>query len=96
VPARRIVRPTTDAVITAHSTFAEAVKARALVHSGDPVLAGSVASSGRRPIGTAGGWGLKSIDGGDVTLAEAVVLAHHGAVTARTSRQSGRREAVVL
>lgn len=98
IPARRLLRPTVEQVIAAHSMLVDAVAERTITHIGDEVLAGSVASAGRRPIGAAGGWGLQSVDGGDVTLIESVVLAHYGAVTAKGGRErvSRRREALVL
>jgi hypothetical protein len=82
VPAKRIHRPTADEVITAHAEFVNAVGLEELSHVDDDALAASIASAGRRAIGAAGGWGFQSIDDGDVTLAEAVVLAHWGAATA--------------
>jgi hypothetical protein len=42
-----------------------------------------VASAGRRPIGSAGGWGFAPLGGGDVTLTEAVLLAHWAATSAK-------------
>jgi hypothetical protein len=96
MPKSRIVRPSTDQVITAHAGFVDAVIERRLSHLDDEVLARSAASAGRRLIGTAGGWGFQSINEGDVTLIEAAVLAHWGAVEARGGRPSTGRRAVVL
>lgn len=93
---RKMVAPSSDQVVTAHSMFLTAVTDGGLSHIDDPVLSGSIASAGRRPIGTAGGWGFRSLDGGDVTLAESAVMAHYGASTARKSTRPGGRKVVVL
>lgn len=100
VPKRRITAPSTEQIISAHQMLLAAVTGRELTHLDDAVLGASIASAGRRRIGTAGGWGFESVDGGDVTLAESVVLAHFGVVSAkprsRTSSSSGARRAVVV
>jgi hypothetical protein len=83
VPARRVTVPTTEQVVTAHAMLLSAVTGRDVTHLDDPAVAASIGSAGRRKIGNIGGWGFESVDGGDVTLAESVVLAHFGAVTAR-------------
>ena len=97
VPTRRLMVPTVDQVIAAHSMLLSAVNDATVTNFG-PELAASVASAGRRKIGTAGGWGFQSVDGGDVTLAESVVLAHYGAVTAKRRQRTGdrQRRAVVV
>lgn len=97
VPSRRILTPTTDQVITAHSMLLSSVVGQSLSHLDDPAVAASIASAGRRKIGTSGGWGFQSVDGGDVTLAESVVLAHFGAVTGKRRRTTGQgqRRAVI-
>lgn len=86
VSAKRVHRPTVDEVITAHAGFVNAVGLGEVTHLDDPALAASIQSAGRRAIGNAGGWGFEAIDEGDVTLAEAVVLAHFEAsvVSSRT------------
>jgi hypothetical protein len=99
VPARVIVAPTTDQVTTAHSMLLEAVQAKAkrvtnLKHSGQSTLVDSVESSGRRPIGTAGGWGFLPINNGECTSAESAVMAHWGAKTSK--RVPGRKQRVVV
>jgi hypothetical protein len=95
VPRTRIVRPTTDEVISAHAGFVNAVGSAEVSHLDDPVVSESIASAGRRKIGTAGGWGFQPIDDGDVTLAEAIVLAHWQASTTVQPKPGGR-QAVVL
>lgn len=94
VSAKRVHRPTVDEVITAHASFVNGVGLGEVSHLPDEALAASVASAGRRAIGTAGGWGFQTVDDGDVTLAESVVLAHWGASTA--PRQAGARRVVLL
>lgn len=78
VPAKRIHRPTVDEVITAHAAFVNGVGLGEVSHVHDEALSASIGSAGRRQIGNLGGWGFQSIDEGDVTLAESVVLAHLG------------------
>lgn len=98
VPERRVKVLTTEEVVTAHSMLLSAVTGKQVTHLDDPALAASFASAGRRAIGKLGGWGFEPIDGGDVTLAESVVLAHYGAVTGkrrRPTRSSGRRAVVM-
>ena len=94
VPARRVHQPTVDEVITAHAAFVNGVGLGEVSHLHDEAVAASIGSAGRRTIGRLGGWGFQSIDDGDVTLAESLVLAHMGALTA--PRKSGGRKVVVL
>lgn len=89
VPERRIVTPTVEQVVAAHTMLLAAVIGGDLTHIDDPALAGAIASAGRRKIGNTGGWGLESVDGGDITLAEAVVMAHFGASIAKRRRAAG-------
>jgi hypothetical protein len=92
VPTRKIVRPTTDQVIAAHSLLLSAVHAQSVTAFPDPVARESVACAGRRAIGNHGGWGFESIvDGGDVTPAESIVLAHWAATTRKTATFVPRR-----
>lgn len=97
VPKRRIVVPTVEQVIAAHSMFVQAVIDRRVTHIADEALDTSVLSAGRRPIGNQGGWGFISTGDGDVTLAESAVLACFGAANARKPRTTeGGRRAVML
>ena len=108
VQKRKILVPSTDQAIAAHSMLVEAVvtsnaaleedREPVLTHIDDPVLSASVASAGKRKIGNLGGWGFESLDGGDVTLIESVALANYGAATSRTAKPVGSkgRRAVVL
>lgn len=96
-PRHRLIYVTAEQAVAAHAGFLTAVMDGAVSHIGDEAVAASVASAGRRRIGNAGGWGFETIDGGDVTLAESVVLAHFATARARTGRGAGvGREAVVL
>ena len=99
VPARRILRPTVDEVVTAHTMIVDAATAQTITHIGDDAIQAAVGSAGRRPIGKAGGWGFTSIDGGDVTLLEAITFAHYGVMRAKQSNRSngspGRRAVVM-
>jgi hypothetical protein len=96
VPDTRIIRPTLDEVIAAHAAFVQAALDREVSHLDDPVLASSVAAATRRPIGKSGGWGFSPLDGGDVTLVEAVLLARWGAASRRSAKAPSERRAVVL
>lgn len=103
VPAHRIISPTTDQVITAHSGFLRAILDAKLTHLGQPGLDVQVKSAARRRIGMAGGWGIEpASEGGDVVAAESAIFAHWAAMTSkrRTSGEgrtsNGRRGAVVM
>ncbi|MDA8438233.1 MAG: hypothetical protein M0Z51_05130 [Propionibacterium sp.] len=76
VPRQLIVQPTVDQVITAHSWFLGAVRTHGVEHSNQAELNANVRVAGKRKIGTAGGWGWRSIDSeGDVLALEAATLA---------------------
>ncbi|OJX94104.1 MAG: hypothetical protein BGO96_09730 [Micrococcales bacterium 73-15] len=84
-----IVTPSAVDVVAAHAAWLEAVKARTVEHAAQPGLADSVGSSGKRPIGTTGGWGLQPItETGDPTPAESMIFALWGARTSK--RRPGR------
>lgn len=89
VPAKTIIAPDTGQAVAANVMLLEAVKRGTVSHFGDPVLNDSVAGSGKRKIGTAGGWGFEGIRGGDSTPVEAVALAHWAAKTSK--RRPGQR-----
>lgn len=90
VPSHRIITPTTDQVITAHSGFLRAVLDADLSHLGQPGLDAQVKTAGRRKIGNAGGWGIEpTAAGGDVVALESAIFAHWGAMTAK--RRTGTR-----
>lgn len=93
VPHRVIVRPRTGDVIAACSSFANAVKERAVSHYGQPALDASATMSARRRIGSSGGWGFQSTDEADASLVEACALAYWAAMT--TKRKPGRKAKVL-
>ena len=94
VPASAITVPTVDDVIKAHSLLDEAIKGGTLTHFAQEPLDESIGSAGKRAIGARGGWGFEPVGEGDVTPAEAVVLAHLGVMTSK--RKPGRRAKVVV
>lgn len=99
VPERKILAPTTSEVVEAHSGFANAIKSAALSHFDQKDLNDEVRGAGKRTIGTAGGWGWRSLSPDvDVTGLEAVTLALHGVTTGRrgAGRNSEGRKAVVM
>ena len=98
VRGRRLVELTADQAVTATAGMVTAVAEGTVTHIDDDVLTGAIGASMRRPIGRAGGFGIQSMDDTSVTLAEAAVLAHYGAVTAKRSDavQGSTRRAVML
>lgn len=91
VPQSKIKLITTDQAVTANAAMLEAVTGGTVTHHGDPALSDAVGVAVKRPIGTNGGWGLQSSDGSDITLLEAVVLAHYAAPKPkREGSRSGR------
>ena len=93
VPHNVIWRPRTGDVITACSSFANAVKEGTVCHFGQPALDTSATKTRKRRIGHNGGWGFQSTEEADATLVEAAALAYWAAIT--TKRKPGRK-AVVL
>ena len=79
VAGPKVIAPNTDQVITAHASFLAAVHAGTLTHIGQPELTRTTKVATKRPIGTMGGWGWRSIDGSDVTDLDAATLAAYGA-----------------
>lgn len=92
VSARTIIRPRTGDVIAACSSFANAVRERAVTHFDQPALNASATGCMRRRIGNNGGWGYQSNDDADASLIEAVSLAYWAAMTTR--RRPGRKAVV--
>jgi hypothetical protein len=99
---RRLVSPTVDEVITAHSGFATSLASGDVSHSGQTGLDAAVEVAGRRKIGNHGGWGIEPIEAdGDVIALEAVIFARFGVVTQRVKHHADRtastgRTAVVM
>ncbi|HZL04690.1 MAG TPA: terminase, partial [Coriobacteriia bacterium] len=102
VPARVIVIPTLDQVISAHAMLLEAVVSdpAGVSHFGQAGLDDAVAGATKRPIQKSGGWGWQPIgDAVDVTPLEAVTFAHLVAAMNRRKVSSGSsngRRVVVL
>jgi hypothetical protein len=102
VPARVIVVPTLEQVITAHGTFLDDTHTGGLTHYGQEGLTTIVEHATKRPIGprNAGGWGWQGIgDDVDVTPLDAVTMAHHGARTSKrkpATRAGEGRRAVIM
>lgn len=96
VQRRRIRRMSVADVIAAAAGLQQAILAGAVSHLDDEALA--LDDVVRREIGKQGGWGLAGRHGEDVSLVEAVMLAHWGASTLRGGggRSGGRRKAVVM
>lgn len=92
VPSRVIMRPRTNDVIAACSSFSNAVREKRITHYGQEALNASATRSKKRRIGNNGGWGFESTDEADATLIEACALAYRGAMT--TKRKPGRKAKV--
>lgn len=95
VPARRLLVPTTEDVVTAHAGMLRAVQTAALTHIGQPGLDASVSVAGRRKIGQFGGWGFESItDDGDIVALESATLARHGVTTVKVQKTSSGKAVI--
>jgi len=91
VPARKIMVPTTEDVVTAHAGILRAVQTNDLTHFGQPGLDGSVAVAGNgRSVRRAVGGFVSVVDGGDVVAVESATLARHGVVTVKVRTSSGK------
>lgn len=91
VGKRVLVTPTTNEAVTAHTMFEQGVSQGGVTHSGQDELGAQVRDTGRRPIGTTGGFGWQSlVEGESVGLVDAVTLAFWGART--TKRKPGRKQ----
>lgn len=68
--------PTVKEIIAAHAAFEQHLYAKELCHKGQPSLVRSATNCEKRPIGSNGGFGYRSIsDDIEVALLESVVLA---------------------
>lgn len=78
------VMPTVNEVIEANSLFENQLFGGGICHAGQPALEQAVSNCEHRPIGSRGGFGWRSIlEGADISLLEAVSLAHWLAATAK-------------
>ena len=70
------ILPTVKEIILANASFEQALFAKDIVHTGQPSLAQSVSNCEKRPIGSNGGFGYRSInDAVDVSLLDSAILA---------------------
>ncbi len=85
---RAPVEPSVKQIITANAAFEQAIFAGTLCHMGQPSLTQAAANCEKRAIGSAGGFGYRSIrDGVDITLLDSVILAHWAATEGRRKRK---------
>lgn len=81
-----VVLPRVAEIIKAHRTFEQELNAGTIIHMDQPALRDSVSNCEKRPIGSAGGWGYKSlIEDVDCSLLDSTVLAVWAARTATES-----------
>ena len=82
------VFPTVKELISANQLFETALEGRSVCHMGQPSLVQAVTNCEHRAIGSAGGWGYRSIaEGVEVGLLESAVLAHWACATHREKRK---------
>lgn len=85
--------PTVKEIIAAHATFEQRLFSKELCHMGQPSLTRSVSNCEKRPIGSNGGFGYRTInDDIEVALLESVVLAQW--LCAEKSKQIRRQRVV--
>ncbi|MCD8206396.1 MAG: hypothetical protein LUD72_00505 [Bacteroidales bacterium] len=76
------ILPKVVEIITANATFEQGLFGKDIVHMDQPSLAQSVGNCEKRAIGSAGGFGYKSIKQGvDCSLLDSVILAYWAAKT---------------
>lgn len=84
---KKIVFPKTDEIIEANSMFEQAVFEGKLCHSEQPSVEQIVSNCEHRPIGSSGGFGYASIlEGADVSLLDALLLAYWSCATFKEKR----------
>ena len=87
------ILPTVKDVIAAHASFENRLFAKELCHMGQPSLTRSVSNCEKRPIGSNGGFGYRSIsDDIEVALLESAVLAQW--LCAEKSKQLRRQRVI--
>lgn len=70
------ILPTVKEVIVANAMFEQMLEAKTLCHANQPSLAQSVTNCEKRPIGSSGGFGYKSIrDTVDIALMDSMIFA---------------------
>lgn len=94
VSDKTIMTVGTKDMIAASSVFLEAVREGTLTHFDQEILNASVRFATKRKIGKEGGFGFQSMVAEiDVTILEAVAVAHYAAKT--TKRRPGRKAKVI-
>lgn len=84
----RPVLPKVAEIITANSLFEQNLFDQKILHKGQPSLVQAVSNAEHRAIGTGGGFGYASLlEAADVSLVEAVSLAHWAAAAAREKKK---------
>lgn len=84
----RTILPTVREFAAASALFEQSLFDGKLCHAAQPALVQIVSNSEHRAIGTGGGYGYTSIlEGADVTLLEAVSLAHWAAAQAKEKKK---------
>lgn len=84
----RPVLPKVSEVIEANAMFEQGIFAKTICHANQPALTQIAANCEHRAIGTGGGFGYASIlDGADISLLEAVSLAHWLCRTAKKKKK---------
>lgn len=82
------VLPKISEIIAANALFEDRLFSGGICHSGQPALEQAASNCEHRAVGTGGGFGYRSIlDGADVTLVEAVSLAHWLCANAKEKRK---------
>lgn len=85
---KSVVLPKVSQVIEANALFEQNFFAGKIIHSQQPALEQAVANCEHRAIGTGGGFGYNSIlEGADISLLEAVSLAHHACASAKEKKK---------
>lgn len=82
------ILPKVSEIINVNSLFETNLFAGMIAHTGQPSLVQAVSNCQHRPIGTSGGFGYSSlIDEADVSLVEAVALAHWACAQAKEKKR---------
>lgn len=82
------IMPTVKEIITANSMFEQGIFAKTIEHSGQQALSDIVTNCEKRPIGSNGGFGYKSLtDAVDVAVMDSVILAYWLCATAKVNQK---------
>lgn len=85
---RTVILPKVRQVIEANALFEQNFFAGKICHAAQPALEQAAANCEHRAIGTGGGFGYNSIlEGADISLLEAVSLAHWACATAKEKKK---------